>query len=134
MRILIVEDHQDTVDLYERALSLAGHDVSHASTAAAAKALCATTPFDLLVCDLSLPDQPGWEMLMEIHQTSNTPAIAVSGHAMAKDVEHSLQAGFIAHLNKPVALKTLLSAVDEAATQHRPQPGGGAVDDAQLYD
>jgi CheY-like chemotaxis protein len=63
--------------------------------------------FDLLVCDLGLPDASGIDLITEIRKTKTTPAIALTGFGMQQDIERAQQARFSSHLTKPVNLQKL---------------------------
>ncbi|MEO5721515.1 MAG: response regulator, partial [Chthoniobacterales bacterium] len=93
-----------------------------AATGAAALELFETAgPFDALISDLGLPDQNGFDLLRQIHALQPTlPAIALSGYGMDEDVKRAKDAGFGAHLVKPVPfdqLRTLLDNIAAARTQ-----------------
>ncbi len=60
MRILVVEDHADTVDVVQRMLKKDGYNVTAALTLADATTACREGKFDLLICDIGLPDGDGW--------------------------------------------------------------------------
>jgi DNA-binding response OmpR family regulator len=62
-RILLVEDDEILRDLLGRNLTVRGHDVSIAEDARSALAYLCASPFDLVVLDINLPDQTGWEVL-----------------------------------------------------------------------
>jgi CheY-like chemotaxis protein len=121
MDILLVEDDADSADLLGRLLTMAGHAVVTAPTIADAERLCASRAFDLLVCDLILPDGNAWDFLARLRETCDTPAIAISGYGMDVDVERSAAAGFAAHLTKPILFPRLVAAI-EAATGVRVEP------------
>ena len=110
MRILYVEDHADTVDVLSRLLSREGHSVTGAASLTEARRLCAERTFDLLICDIGLPDGDGWE-LAAFAQRCGARAIALSGYGQLADVAHSNMVGFVAHLVKPVTFEQLLAAI-----------------------
>jgi DNA-binding response OmpR family regulator len=62
-RILLVEDDEILRDLLWRNLTVREHDVSIAEDARSALAYLCAAPFDLIVLDINLPDQTGWEVL-----------------------------------------------------------------------
>lgn len=62
MRILVVEDHLDTLTCLSKLLELRGHDVASASTLTTARELCEHGKFDFVICDLGLPDGDGCEI------------------------------------------------------------------------
>ena len=67
--------------------------------------------FDLLVSDIGLPDMSGYELVARIREIHELPAIAQSGYGMESDVQKSLNAGFDAHLTKPVGISTLMETI-----------------------
>jgi CheY-like chemotaxis protein len=113
MRILLVEDHHDTGDVFARLLRAIGHQVQLAGRGSDALSLCAAEPFDLLISDLGLPDLSGWDLLVEIRKLQpRIPAIALSGFSQPDDFDRSVRAGFNLHLAKPVTLDQLVKAID----------------------
>lgn len=106
MRILLVEDHKDTLDVMSRVLEKHGHQVTPASTAHDAERLCGISTFDVMICDIMLPDKDGWD-LAAVARQCGMPAIALSAMARPADVTASLKAGFLAHLVKPVLFDEL---------------------------
>jgi CheY-like chemotaxis protein len=113
LRLLLVDDHEDTLDFMTRLLRARGHDVTTAKTVAEAASACSSHNFDLAICDLQLPDGTGEDLLAKL-RTCGTPAIALSGHASPEDQRHSQSAGFVAHLTKPIALDALEKAIKQA--------------------
>ena len=113
MRILLVEDHDDTADAFALLLSAIGHQVQLARRGADALSLSAAQPFDLLISDLGLPDLNGWDLLVEVRKLQpRIRAIALSGFSQPDDVDRSVRAGFSLHLAKPVTLDQVVKAID----------------------
>jgi two-component system CheB/CheR fusion protein len=110
-RILLVEDHDDTADAFSRLLERSGYDVTTAMTAKDAVEIGLREPFDLLMCDIGLPDFDGWEILGRILKERPIRGIAVTGSGMVADHQKSLAAGFLAHLTKPVDFQDLLATI-----------------------
>jgi PAS domain S-box-containing protein len=106
--ILLVEDHADTARILARILGKMGHRVTVARSAG--EALSSAGPFDLLLCDLGLPDGNGLDL---IRQLPPMPAIALTGHGMEDDIRASRAAGFLAHLTKPVDPEQLEAAIQK---------------------
>src|SRR5215207_7147399 len=100
MRILVVEDHADTLECLSRLLALRGHDVATAATLSAARALCERGHFEFVICDLGLPDGDGCE-LADIARGCGAKAIALTGYGMPADINRTTEAGFCIHLTKP---------------------------------
>jgi two-component system CheB/CheR fusion protein len=107
MRILLVEDHKDSAEFMCRLLRMYGHQVVTADCAAKGYSLCLNERFDLLICDLTLPDEDGWDFMRRLRLRCDIPAIAVSGMAYASDIQKSRDAGFESHLSKPIDIELL---------------------------
>ena len=106
-RILLVEDNDDLAEVMARLLSRHGYEVEIADTVARAEQLAATQPFDLLISDLGLPDGSGLDLVRHLRARHPWLAIALSGHGTNEDIRQSKEAGFAAHLSKPVSLEVL---------------------------
>jgi PAS domain S-box-containing protein len=121
MRILLVEDHDDTRRLLQRLMTRWGHTVTVADNVAAARAAIAEGTFDAVLSDLGLPDGTGLDVVKALREISDIPAIAMSGYGMEADLARSRAAGFNEHLIKPVnpaALRTLLAQLSGTAPVH----------------
>jgi signal transduction histidine kinase/CheY-like chemotaxis protein len=116
LRILLVEDHEDTLAVMAELLELSRHEVTPVSTIESALRLAAVRPFDLLISDLGLPDGSGLDLMRQVRQKYGWPGIAVSGYGTSEDVELSRQAGFLEHLTKPVHPARLKEAIARART------------------
>lgn len=119
LKILLVEDHLDTLHILTRLLESHVGSVTAVQTMASAleaaqKAGEGTGKFDLLISDLGLPDGNGLELMVKLHAQYGLPGIALSGYGMEEDVEKSRVAGFSEHLIKPVKMADLLQAVERA--------------------
>jgi CheY-like chemotaxis protein len=112
LRVLLVDDHEDTRFALRRLLH--GHDVRTAGCVSEALEEAALYDFDLLISDIGLPDGSGLELMQQLRARYNMKGIALSGYGMDEDVRRSLDAGFCAHLTKPIAAEALYAAIDEA--------------------
>jgi CheY-like chemotaxis protein len=112
LRLLVVEDDPDTVELLASLLELRGHQVAIATTVEAALALAGETTFDLVVSDVGLPDATGYDLMRTLLERAPIKGIAMSGWGRPEDIEKSRAAGFVEHLTKPVALKKLEQAIE----------------------
>ncbi len=122
LRILLVEDNEDSLRVLGRLLRSRGHDVACADTVASALQAAASSTFDLLISDLGLPDGTGLDVLRGVREHTDCPAIALSGYGMESDLRRTREAGFAVHLVKPlemdrleVAIRTVLGAAAGAA-------------------
>ena len=108
-RVLLVDDHEDTLRSMDRLLRLRGFQVCTAPSVAAALESAASHSFDLLISDVGLPDGSGMDLMRELRLRHGEalPGIALSGYGMEEDVTRSRAAGFDEHLTKPVDMATL---------------------------
>ena len=111
LRILLVEDHANTREVLTRLLQRRGHTVCAAECLQDAFALAAAHQFDLIISDLGLPDGSGLDLMPELKSRYGMKGIAVSGYGMEADIHKSRDAGFSAHLIKPVDFRQLEVAV-----------------------
>jgi CheY-like chemotaxis protein len=107
-RLLLVEDHADTLRVFARILRQKGFDVHEVSTFA--EAITSSRSGDLLLSDIALPDGDGRDLMRRLH-ARGIPGIAISGFGSAKDREEYRQAGFAESLVKPVDIEELMSAI-----------------------
>ena len=128
-RILLVDDHLDTLSVLARLLKSAGHEACVAATAEAALQRLAAQSFDILLIDLGLPDQDGRELLKSVRLVSDAPAIVLTGFGNECDVDSCKAAGFARHLVKPIAFDQLLSTLEEVVPLI--PSGCGAVSDSR---
>lgn len=119
LRLLVVEDHPDTLITLERLLSKRGYLVRTATSVELALQAARDFQFDLLISDIGLPDGRGTDLLISLEaQLGYRPlAIAMSGFGMEDDVERSRAAGFVEHLIKPVEFSALSQALARLAEQ-----------------
>ena len=112
-KILLVDDHLDTVNAMARLLHLTGFEVKTATTYAGALQLCdEDAKYDLLISDVGLPDGNGYDLMRTVlNRRCAARGIAVSGYGAEADVQQSLEAGFSAHLVKPVEFEALRDAI-----------------------
>ena len=129
VRVLVVDDEEDTRDLLATALGHAGAEVETVATAAEAlEALRARRP-DVLVCDIGMPGVDGYALLAQVRSLTPeegglVPAVALTAYARPDDRRRALSAGYQVHLAKPVDPDGLISVVAQMAGRHR--PGGMA--------
>ena len=113
VRILLVDDHQDTLEFMSRFLTLCGHEVATASNYGEALSVGQKQEFDLVISDIGLPDGNGYELMHVLQALSPIKGIALSGYGMKADVDQSEAAGFSAHLTKPCDLSVLNSTIEK---------------------
>ena len=139
-RLLLVEDHDDSLRLLAKLLGLNGYGVETARSAAEAVTVASAASIDLVICDLVLPDRSGFELLEELQRISvarrrenghgHSPqgglrGIALTGLTDPATVTRCEAVGFARHISKPVDMNDLLDAV-RAVLGGGPPGGGGA--------
>ena len=112
-RLLLVDDHPDTLRSMQLLLMRRGYLVSTAPDVQSALKTAAAGDFDMLISDVGLPDGSGMDLMRELRATSGEDmlGIALSGYGMEEDVARSHAAGFCEHLTKPVNTQTLEIAI-----------------------
>jgi signal transduction histidine kinase/CheY-like chemotaxis protein len=124
LKILLVEDHEDTSRIMSMLLRGLGHGVKTAPNMAAALEASAAESFDLVISDIGLPDGSGIELMRQLKQRhAELRGIALSGFGMEDDVARSKQAGFVEHITKPVNFQRLEGVIRQVASVAR---GSGA--------
>ena len=111
IRLLVVEDHLDTTRMLYLLLAGFGYAVKTAGDAATALELLAQESFDMLICDIGLPDETGYELMKKIREREPIKGIAVTAYGAEEDVCKSRDAGFSEHFLKPVELSRLHDAI-----------------------
>jgi signal transduction histidine kinase/ActR/RegA family two-component response regulator len=115
LRILLVEDHEDTNRSLTNLLRRRGYHVQSALNVQSALQLGASEEFDVLVSDLALPDGTGIEVIRNLASKQSLFGIALTGFGMEEDIRKSKAAGFRHHLVKPIDLNKLDSLIQEGA-------------------
>ncbi|HSU67445.1 MAG TPA: response regulator [Tepidisphaeraceae bacterium] len=117
LRILLVDDHEDTAKAMRRLLERLGYAITLAGNVQDALGAFGKNEFDLLISDIGLPDGSGLELMRQIRQQKNLRGIALSGFGMEEDVRKSKEAGFTEHLIKPINFQKLQAVIREVATK-----------------
>jgi DNA-binding response OmpR family regulator len=113
-KILFVEDHDDTRDLFSLVLDQSNYEVVTSASMAAALTLAETGTFDLFVLDSLLEDGTGLELCKRIRQIDHsTPILFYSALAYEKDKNEAIRSGAQGYLIKPVDIPVLCDTVAE---------------------
>ena len=115
--LLLVEDDAMTRRVMATLLRNAGHAVTTAASydEALAAADAADNRFDLVVSDIGLPGRSGLELIRELHGRHGLRCVALTGFGMDEDIQKSHEAGFIAHITKPVDFPKLDELIQRVA-------------------
>jgi two-component system cell cycle response regulator DivK len=122
MRVLLVEDHADTRELFVLFLSSHGFTVDTACDGSQAVDRAAVSVPDVVVLDMELPGMDGWvaaRYLRAQPATRRTPIVAVSAHAYAEDEARAHDVGCDAFVAKPCDPPDLLRAIRFACDRRR---------------
>ncbi len=110
--VLAVEDHADALDLLKRVLEDRHARVLTAESADDALVLMRAQRPDIVISDIAMPGKDGYQLIRELRDADDdTPAIAVTAFARTEDVKRALDAGYQAHVSKPVDEDALVAAV-----------------------
>jgi CheY-like chemotaxis protein len=122
LKVLLVENEKAAREAFMEMLTSFGAVVKAASSAR--EALQAFQQFkpDVLVSDISMPDEDGYSLIRKIRAHSptrggNIPAIAMTAHAGSEDIKRALAAGFQSHVAKPVDSVHLANVIARAAAK-----------------
>jgi CheY-like chemotaxis protein len=118
MRVLLIEDHEDSAEILSRLLDREGVEVRVARSGREALAAVAAQSFDLVISDIGLPDMPGYELFPRLRELQpSLRGVALSGFGMDEDVARCRDAGFGEHLTKPIDFQKLRALL----RQHAPK-------------
>ncbi len=113
LRILLVDDHEDTNMVLKLLLQRKGYHVLTAHDVQSALDVAAANEFDVLVSDIGLPDGSGLELMRKLLERYPIKGIALSGFGMEEDIRRSKEAGFSDHLVKPVNPQRLQEVIQQ---------------------
>ena len=115
LKVLAVDDQQDTRDLIMLALMRYGADVRASDSATAALATIAEWQPNVIVSDIGLPEMDGYDFMRALRKIEGDgkriPAIALTGYAGVMDESNALNAGYELHFSKPINLSELAQAI-----------------------
>jgi PAS domain S-box-containing protein len=131
VRLLVVEDEVDARDLLTTALGQCGAAVTAVGSAAEALDVLETVQPDVLVSDIAMPGVDGHQFLRELRgrppeRGGSVPAVALTAHAGPEDRRRAMDAGFQAHLRKPVDPAELAEVI-RRLTGRPPAAAGAAL-------
>jgi CheY-like chemotaxis protein len=109
-RVLVVDDHEDTLTGLKMMLQRRGYDITTALNADQAVQEAEAQKFDLLISDIGLPDRSGYELMREL-SGKGLRGIALSGFGSEHDISKARAAGFSEHLTKPINFDKLDEAI-----------------------
>jgi PAS domain S-box-containing protein len=116
VHVLLVEDDDDSRKLLGTMLKRNGARVTSTKSAAEALNVFAEQLPDILISDIGMPEQDGYELIRKLRHLPGdkgglTPAIALTGYASRKDRERALEAGYHKHMAKPIEQADMIAAI-----------------------
>jgi signal transduction histidine kinase/ActR/RegA family two-component response regulator len=119
VKVLLVDDSHDTLDVLQQILQNSGATIMAASSAGTALALLEREQPDVIVSDIGMPDIDGFELMRRIrHRAASAggaiPAIALTAFTRQDDRHKAMQAGFNDYLSKPVEPGSLVAHIAQA--------------------
>jgi PAS domain S-box-containing protein len=120
VRVLVIDDEADSRNLVKRLLESVAAIVSLAGSAAEGLEALRNQPFDVLVCDIGMPEEDGYDLIRKVRafedrDKSEIAAVALTAYARLEDRTRAINAGFQNHLAKPVEPSELLAVVRSLA-------------------
>jgi signal transduction histidine kinase/ActR/RegA family two-component response regulator len=116
LRILVVDDDPDGRDLAGAILAERGADIVVADGYAGALREIDRASFDLMVCDIAMPERDGYDVIRDVRKrTPDLPAIALTAFTNEENEKRALSAGFQLHLTRPVDPARLVRAAADLA-------------------
>lgn len=122
LRLLVAEDSLDAAEALRVLLQFEGAQVQVAGDGHAALAVLRAQPIDFVVSDLGMPGLDGYGLIAALRREEahrRLPCIALTGHGQDTDVQRALDAGFDAHVTKPVVLDDLVARIRDVLARHR---------------
>jgi two-component system CheB/CheR fusion protein len=113
---LVVDDVSDVTEMLSVILSYAGYEVVTVASARAALEAAREQQFDVIISDIGMPEMNGYQLAREIRlmpSYASVPMVAVTGYSMFDDKQRALNAGFNAHLTKPIHPRVLLDLIEQ---------------------
>lgn len=119
LRVLVVDDNEDAAEMMSEALAMLGYVVAVAHDGAAALRIVDTVAPDVALLDIGLPAMDGYELAGRLRQGPHgdrVRLVAVTGYGQASDRQRTSEAGFDAHLVKPVQLDVVAELIEKYRT------------------
>jgi CheY-like chemotaxis protein len=119
VRVVLVEDHDDSRELLALILEQCGAVVVSAPSARSGLQAVLDNPPDVVVSDIGMPGEDGYWLIREVHsRLGELPAVAVTGFSDRYHPMQAKEAGFREYLNKPVDPERLCGAVAKVLDRH----------------
>jgi EAL domain-containing protein (putative c-di-GMP-specific phosphodiesterase class I) len=118
-RVLLADDEPMLLRAYARLLRAAGHVVECAADGATAVAMCAGSPYDVIVSDIAMPGMDGIQFLRAVRERDlEVPVVLMTGGPDVETAAQAVEHGALRYLTKPVSGDQLRAVVLEASRRH----------------
>lgn len=117
--LLVVDDEEMNRDMLSRRLELEGYTVSTAASGREALEMIATQPFGVVLLDVTMPEQNGFEVLQEIRKSQSPlelPVIMVTARSHSEDVVTAFECGANDYITKPIHFPVALARITSQLT------------------
>ena len=122
MRVLVVDDNRDIVELVQRVLRTEGYEVVIARDGLEALQQEAVTHPNLVILDVNLPALDGWEVCKRIKARRDVPVILLTVRAERADIERSRAVGADEHILKPFDITDMLKHIADLLARTNTTP------------
>jgi CheY-like chemotaxis protein len=124
VRVLVVDDEEDTRELLEAGLTKCGANVTVASSAAEGFDLLSRETPDVVISDIGMPKEDGYQFIQRVRGLSSehggrVPAVALTAYARFEDRLRALKSGYQMHVPKPVELTELVAVISSLVARSR---------------
>ena len=132
MRVLLVDDHIDGLEVTAKLLRMEGFEVVTAGCCREAMSLAQQSHMDLVVTDLGLPDGTGMQLLADLKGLYPIEGVAMTAHSEGDFLDGATRGGFARYLFKPFVFSDLLGAVREALGPEKSASFPGSISPGQV--
>lgn len=112
LRVLVVEDYPDTLEVISIYLASLGCSVGGAGSVREALRELSSRQWDMMISDISLPDGTGWDIMEKLPQPPPLFTVSMSALRGQETIDKSLTVGFRQHMEKPIMPDVLEKAID----------------------
>jgi signal transduction histidine kinase len=123
LRILVIDDSSDVRRFVSTVLRRSGGEPLTAASVAEARDLLATHDIDVILCDIGMPGESGYDFIRELRQGrigarhASIPAAAFTAYAHEQEKQRGIEAGYDGYLTKPMQARSLVDAVAALASR-----------------
>lgn len=117
LKILVVDDNTLAADALAKLMNRIGMHAEARYSGAEALEVALPESYDLILLDIGMPQMDGYELVKRLRTRGiETPIVALTGYGLADDKRKATDAGFTAHVTKPIGLQEIRQLIAEFAT------------------